>query len=509
MHRRGKGSIQNPPPELVNNFADAHNRDGEQLAAPKTRLPSQYATSVKERSPTSVAAPGPSAERTSSQEGSCIRSRPSRVPVRGHALTLVNTNWNEQKYFGALDWAQDHHDIIVVDRLGVIVADFRFAHTVEGWKEFDQKMQALGKCAICIETSSGPAVDQLLQRDYRVYPINPKAAQRYRERKSPAGTKTDRHDAWSMADALRTDGQGWMQLLPQDEATGSLRLLCRDENVLIEQRTALVNQLQAALREYFPLALQSFGDWTKPFAWAFVRAFPTPEALRKAGKRQWQKFLHTHKLWRPETAEARLGLWQQGQQLSSSTTVTRAKCLLALSLVNVLQSLQKQIDEYRKQIREAFKNHPDHDIFGSLPGAKDKLAPRLLAEIGARRDVFPNAHSLNCRAGTSPVSFQSGQIHKARIRWACNGFLRHTVHLWADQSRRTCLWAQTYYAAKRDKGHSHASALRCLGKRWLKILWRMWQDRTPYKESIHLQSLQAHGSFVVELLGAQSAATCE
>src|ERR1051326_5170421 len=305
-----------------------------------------------------------------------------------------------------------------------------------------------------------------------------------------------------MADALRTDGHGWVQLVAQDEATSTLRLICRDESVLIEQRTALVNQLRAALREYFPLALESFEDWTQPFAWAFIRVYPTAEALHKAGKRQWQKFLHTHKLWRSGTAEARLRAWQGGQQLNCSAAVTRAKSLLALSLVNVLQSLQKQIDEYRDQIRAAFKEHPDHDIFGSLPGAKDKLAPRLLAEIGTRREVFPDAQSLSCRAGTSPVSFESGQIRRARIRWACNGFLRHTVHLWARQSRRTCLWAQTYYSAKRAQGQSHASALRCLGKRWLKILWRMWQNRVPYNESVHLESLKTHGSFVAKLLTA-------
>jgi hypothetical protein len=98
------------------------------------------------------------------------------------------------------------------------------------------------------------------------------------------------------------------------------------------------------------------------------------------------------------------------------------------------------------------------------------------------------------------VSFQSGQICKARIRWACDHFLRHTVHLWADQSRRRCAWAQVYYQAKRDKGHSHASALRCLGKRWLKLLWRLWQDHLTYNESVHLQSLRTHGSFVAKLL---------
>jgi len=415
----------------------------------------------------------------------------------------MKTDWTQYTYFAALDWAKAHHDVIVVDRFGTIVAGFQFPHSAEGWKEFEQQMQAFGKCPICIETSSGPVVDQLLQRDYPVYPINPKAAQRYRERKCPSGTKTDRYDAWSMADALRTDGHGWVRLVAQDEATMTLRLLCRDEHVLIEQRTALVNQLQAALAEYYPLALESFEDWTKPFAWAFLRNFPTPQALGKAGKRRWESFLHTQKLWRPGTASARLEAWQRGQQLNASAAVGSAKSLLALSLVNVLQSLQKQIDEYRERIRAAFQNHPDHDIFGSLPGAKDKLAPRLLGELGSQRDAFPGAQSLSCRAGTSPVSFQSGQLRKARIRWACNGFLRHTVHLWADQSRRTCLWAQVYYAAKRENGHSHASALRCLGKRWLKILWRMWQDRTAYDQSIHLQSLQEHGSFVAKPLTLQ------
>jgi transposase len=389
--------------------------------------------------------------------------------------------------------------VVVVDRTGNLVADFQFDHTAEGWAQFEQQMRSFGQCPLAIETSNGPAVDQLLQRQFPVFPVNPKAAQRYRERKAPSGTKTDRLDAWSLADALRTDGQGWLQLLIQDEATATLRLLCRDEHALIEQRTAFINQLQAALREYYPLALESFDDWTKPFAWAFVQAFPTPAALKQAGKRAWQKFLHVHKLWRP-TAEQRLAAWAQGQQLNASPAIVSAKSLLALSLAKVLQSLQKQLDEYRERIMAAFKAHPDYEIFGHLPGAKDKLAPRLLSEIGSQRDVFPNAQALMCYAGVSPVSFESGQKRWVHVRWACDRFLRHTVHLWTEQTLRVCLWARLYYQAKRDKGHSHASALRCLGKRWLKLLWRLWQSRRTYDESVHLESLRTHGSFVSGLL---------
>lgn len=481
---------------MVNNFADEYDGCGEQLATAKARLVTPRPARAIRRLPTSPRAPGPSAKRTLPHEGSNIRSRPLQVPVPLRAARNMNPQWNEQPYFAALDWAKDHHDVIVVDRVGTIVADFQFPHTAQGWEEFSQKMKLFGKCPVTIETSAGMAVDQLLQRGYPLYPINPLSAKEYRKRKAPSGFKTDRHDAWSLADALRTDGQAWRALVPQDEDTATLRLLCRDEIALIEHRTALVNQLTTTLGEYYCLALESFDDWTKPFAWAFVQAFPTPAALTQAGKRKRQNFLHLHKLWRPETAPERLALWARGQQLNASTAVTNAKSLLALSLVNVLEALQRQIQQYRSRITEAFAKHPDHDIFGSLPGAKQTLAPRLLGLIGSKREIFPDADSLLCQAGVSPAPYESGRLRKARLRLVCDRFLRHTVHLWVDESRKTCSWAQAYYQAKRTAGHNHASALRCLGKRWLKVLWRMWQNHTAYDEAKYLQALQRHGSFV-------------
>jgi hypothetical protein len=91
---------------------------------------------------------------------------------------------------------------------------------------------------VAIETSQGAAVDQLLQSDYTLFPVHPVAAQRYRERKAPSGTKTDHLDAWALGDALRLDGHSWKALEPLDPLTQQLRLLCRDEVALIQQRTA-------------------------------------------------------------------------------------------------------------------------------------------------------------------------------------------------------------------------------------------------------------------------------
>jgi transposase len=173
-------------------------------------------------------------------------------------------------HFGGLDWAQSEHQLVVVDPHGQVVLSLRFSNDAEGWALFRQKIAALGRLAVAIETNCGPAVERLLDAGLTVYPMNPKAATRYRDRKAPAGAKDDTLDAWSFADALRTDGHGWRALLSQDPLTVELRLLCRDEIKLIEQRTALVNQLKAALCEYYPAALDAFDDWTGQGPWCFV-----------------------------------------------------------------------------------------------------------------------------------------------------------------------------------------------------------------------------------------------
>ena len=163
-------------------------------------------------------------------------STSSRAPGPYGALT----------HYGAVDWARGHHDLCVVDAAGVIVLELRLDDTPETWADLRQRLADLkaanGSLAVvgfAIETSAGPAVERLLEANLSVFPLNPKAAERYRDRKSPSGSKNDQLDAFCFADALRTDGHAWRVLRPQDPLTHELRLLCRDEIALIGQRTAL------------------------------------------------------------------------------------------------------------------------------------------------------------------------------------------------------------------------------------------------------------------------------
>jgi transposase len=182
-------------------------------------------------------------------------------------------------------------------------------------------------------------------------------------------------------------------------------LLCRDEVTLIEQRTAFVQQLRHALAEYYPAALEAFEDWTSVSAWMFLQRFPPPGALAQAGKRQWQKFLHGRRLWGSDQGPRRMELFAHASEFAGSQPTTNAKSLLALSLVQVLFSVDKQLALYRQRIQELFARHPDHDLFGSLPGAGPKIAPGLLSEIGADRQRFnAEAQALQCFGGTAPVT---------------------------------------------------------------------------------------------------------
>lgn len=406
------------------------------------------------------------------------------------------------KFFAGFDWGHDAHHVALFDSHGTEMLLISFDHDAAGWDRLRQKLHKLAGTdltvvGVAIETRHGPAVEKLLELGCVVYPMNPKAASRYRDRLAPSGTKDDLLDARSFGNALRTDGHRWRRMEPEAPLTQQIRLICRDENSLIEQRTALVCALREAMHEYYPVALKAFEDWTTPSTWAFVKRFPTPEKLASGGKKAWDKFLHTHKLYRPETYDKRIECFQRALDLRGSEPVTAAKSLLALSLVAQLQVLEKQLEVYRRQIEGLFDQHPSRTIFDSLPGLGPKLAPRMLSECAEAHKRYDSLQGLECCSGAAPIRFQSGQKTITRMRWACIKPLRHALHLWANGSLQKSVWAQAYYEGKRRDGKTHACALRCLGRRWLRILWKLLETNETYDESLHLRNQIKHGSWVL------------
>jgi hypothetical protein len=163
-------------------------------------------------------------------------------------------------------------------------------------------------------------------------------------------------------------------------------------------------------------------------------------------------------------------------------------------MVRIIRELREVIDSYDKQIERLVNQHPDFEIFDSLPGAGPALVPRLIAALGTRRDRYKTAGELQCYSGIAPVLVSSGRQARVHWRWACPKFVRQTFHEWAAHSIASSPWAKAYYEQQRAKGKSRNSAMRSLAFKWIRILFRCWKARTPYREDLYQQALAKHAA---------------
>ena len=214
-------------------------------------------------------------------------------------------------WFVGIDWAGDHHDVAVTDEGAGLLARFRVAHSVAGLEELVARVAALGadrgEVRVALERPDGLLVANLLERGYAVYPVNPKAVDRYRDRHQGSGAKDDARDAWVLANILRTDGHRFAPLGAEGEVAAELRLTARAHRDLVQEGTRLANQLHAALADYYPAAPTLFGQLAQPVALAFLQAFPTAEAARAAGRAGILAWCKAHR-YQPRWAEA---LWEK------------------------------------------------------------------------------------------------------------------------------------------------------------------------------------------------------
>jgi transposase len=341
-----------------------------------------------------------------------------------------------------------------------------------------------------------------------LYPINPVTAKRYRDTFAPSGAKNDPVDArliWELLVKHRDQLRPWT---PEDAATRQLALLCEHRRDFVSQRTRFVQQLRAALKTYFPQALDWTGaDLATVLATDLLRKWPTLEALQRAKPQAVRAFYYAHRCRRPDLVNERLAQIKTATPLCTDTAVIAAHALRVQILVDQLRPLLAAIAEYDRQIQALFTPHPDAAIFASLPGAGPCLAPRLVAAFGTNRERFPEAEAMARLSGVAPVTQCSGQFHSVYRRRACAKFLLQTFHEFAGCSIKFCDWAQCYYQAQRAKGKGHHTAVRALALKWVRILWRCWHDRVPYHEATYVAALRRSGSQLVKLLSAAATQT--
>jgi transposase len=398
-------------------------------------------------------------------------------------------------WYAGIDWADTHHDALVIDEKGRQVGSLRVDHSPQGMSKLNAFLeQIIGtapkeQMACIIETTHGLLIAHLLEAGWPVYPVNPRTVDR---RRSASGAKTDMIDAYLLAKTGRADLADLHRLTPDSEKVAELKLLTRDQDALIQTQTRLVNQLTACLKAYYPVALELFTKVQQHTTLVFLQTYPTPHQASAAAREQITQVLKQAGHPNPLGVAPKIVERLQQPHLQADAVITRTKSRLMLALVGQLLPLIEQIAQYDKEIDTLFLTHEDHAIFESLPRAGQRLAPRLLAEIGDDRKRYQDASSLQALGGTSPVLYQSGMYSKAHRRLGCIKPLRNALHQFAWQTTQSEPWARDYYQRKRTEGKSHTVAIRALANVWVRIIFAIWFGHCTYETAIFERAQQQH-----------------
>lgn len=352
-----------------------------------------------------------------------------------------------------------------------------------------------GPIGVGLEIAKGPLVTALQRYEFMVlFPVNPATLAKYREAFVPSRAKDDPSDAEIALELLLRHRDKLQTLQLQSADMRMLATLVEQRRDLVSDKTRITNRLNNTLKEYFPQALDWFEDRDTRLFCDFLQRWPSLKHVKRARQTTLRSFFSTHNLRHARLIEERIHGIRSASPLTDDPAVIKPHQLLVQSLVAQLRVTLQAIEDFDAAITAVAQRLPDYPLFAALPGAGSILAPRLLVAFGERRERYGSAAEIQKYAGVAPVLERSGNKCWVHWRLACPTFLRQTFVEWAGSTIPRSFWASVYYQRQRAKGCSHQAALRALAYKWIRIVYRCWQTRTPYDESIYLNALKRRGS---------------
>jgi transposase len=396
------------------------------------------------------------------------------------------------RVFCGIDWAEDHHDVALVNADGKLIAKQRISDDAAGFTALLHLLAEAGDCAddtipVAIETSRGLLVACLRATGRKVFAINPMAVSRYRDRHSVARKKSDAGDALVLAHILRTDMAAHRWLPADSELAQAIAVLARAQQDAVWERTCAHNKLRSLLREYYPGMLAAFADkrdgLLRPEARTVLAAAPTPAAGAALTKPQLRALLKRAGRQRGlELEAARIQVALRAPQLRQLPKVENAFGRQALALLRLLDAACTNAEELAAEATKHFEQHPDAEIITSLPGLGSLTGARVLAEIGDDRSRFANARALKAYAGAAPVTRASGKSLTVMHRRIKNQRLASVGYLWAFAALTASPGARAHYDRRKAAGDRHVAAQRNLFNRMIGILHHCLATGTKYHE---------------------------
>ena len=404
-----------------------------------------------------------------------------------------------------LDWGDKSHAVALRARGSGLIETLELEHSAESLHAW---LQALGerfggqRVAVAVEASKGAIVAALLEHPWLlIYPVHPATSRRFSTAFTPSGAKDDVPDARTLLEILTHHRARLRLLLPHDPATRRLGLLNEARRTVVDRRTLLSNQLTSLLKGYYPQALALTGKKRyAPLALAFLERWPELALLQAARPKTLRDFYHRHQVRRPELIAERLEMVRTARPLSGDRALCEVSILEMRVLVAEMRLLEKHLASMDEAMAAAFAAHPEARLFENLPGAGAAMAPRLSVLFGTDRERWRSAGEMQTYYGIAPVIEKSGRQKWVHWRWNAPVFARQTLVEWAGLSVKYSPWAGAYYRQQKARQKGHAAILRSLAFKWLRILWRCWQDRTPYDEPRYLARLEKRNPTLFALI---------
>ncbi len=390
--------------------------------------------------------------------------------------------------YAGIDWAAKEHAVTVLDAVTDKGHRTAIQHTAEG---FDRLVAWLGRFGdpadlpVAIERPDGRLVDRLLQAGHPVVAVKTNAIKAWRESETISGAKSDPGDADVIADYLRVRHHRLRVLTPFSDETRALRTVVRTRDDLVAQRVAATNQLGALLDAFWPGATCVFADIASPIALAFLTRYPTPASAARLGEKRMAAFCTKHGYSGRRSATELLERLRSAPAGITDPAQTAAERDAVLAMVTVLTGLITAIKDLDRSVIAHLGEHPDVEIFTSLPRSGRINAAQMLAEWGDCRQAYDSAEAVSALAGQTPVTKKSGKHESVNFRWACNKRFRNAIDTFADNSRHASPWAARIYADAIARGHDHPHAIRILARAWIRVIYRCWTTHTPYDEALH------------------------
>jgi transposase len=403
------------------------------------------------------------------------------------------------------DWAEEHHDVELMDVSGRRLAKARLPEGVAGMarlhamigvqlgvigERFGQDAGGAGadggagvEVMVGIETDRGPWVQALVAAGYTVFAVNPLSVDGYRRRHGVSGAKSDAADAHTLADMVRTDSHQLRPVASDTAEAEAIKVVARAHKTLIWERTRHTQRLRHALRDYFPAALEAFEDLDAPDTLELLARAPDPDSAARLARNKIRAALTRARRRDVDTKAAAIQAVLRGEHLGRPPVVAAAYAATTRAQVAVLTALHEQIRTLEGEVDAYFGQHPDAEIILSQPGIGVITGARVLAEFGDDPTRYTTAKRRKNYAATSPITIASGKKKTVKTRHVHNDRLIDALMAQAFSALRASPGARAYYDQLRARGASHNPALRQLANRLVGILHGCLKTRTPYNET--------------------------